>query len=193
MALRAIYRLPLRRQFLLTSSFIPYLYKDFYFYFTCMGVLPTYMFVLCTSMIPWETEESIESSGTGSEIPCGCWEPHLGPLEEWQKLITAESSLQPQDHSRFLFLVFFFFYSIYLSSNGFRNCFFSLTFLILPGEMCVMAMPGHLPWSPHTLRGWPKERIVTMTPQWGKEINDGRRCCSKSEDGIVSSYSLVFS
>ena len=32
----------------------------------------------------------------GCELPCGCWEPNLGPLQEQQVLITAESTLQPQ-------------------------------------------------------------------------------------------------
>lgn len=32
---------------------------------------------------------------SGSQPSCGCWEPTLGPLQEEQVLVTAESSLQP--------------------------------------------------------------------------------------------------
>ena len=31
------------------------------------------------------------------ELPCGCWELNLGPLEEQPVLIDAEQSLQPPD------------------------------------------------------------------------------------------------
>lgn len=31
----------------------------------------------------------------GYELPCGCWEPHLGPLEMQQVLLMLPSSLQP--------------------------------------------------------------------------------------------------
>jgi hypothetical protein len=33
----------------------------------------------------------------GCEPPCGCWELHLGPLEEQSVLLNAELSLQPSD------------------------------------------------------------------------------------------------
>lgn len=43
-------------------------------------------------------EEGIGSSGTGvgdnCDLPYGCWESKLGPVEEQQLLLTAEPSLQ---------------------------------------------------------------------------------------------------
>ena len=44
-------------------------------------------------------EEGIRSSGTditdSYEMPCGCWEPNPGPLQEQQVLLSPEQSLQP--------------------------------------------------------------------------------------------------
>jgi hypothetical protein len=31
----------------------------------------------------------------GCELPCGCWEQNLGPLQEQSVLLTTEPSLQP--------------------------------------------------------------------------------------------------
>lgn len=31
----------------------------------------------------------------GRELPCGCWQPGLGLLQEQQVIVTAEMSLQP--------------------------------------------------------------------------------------------------
>lgn len=46
-------------------------------------------------------EEGIRAPGIGITGSCGppggCWEPSIGSLQEQQSLLTAESSLQPQD------------------------------------------------------------------------------------------------
>jgi hypothetical protein len=48
--------------------------------------------------VPQKSEVGIGSSGTGIidgyELLCGCWELNLGPLEEQQMLLTAETSIQ---------------------------------------------------------------------------------------------------
>lgn len=56
---------------------------------------------MCIMFMQWlrRPEEGIrDSPGTavadGSELPHGCWEPILGPLQE-QRLLTAQFSLQP--------------------------------------------------------------------------------------------------
>ena len=45
--------------------------------------------------------EGVRSPVTGSSdsynLPCGCWELNLGPLEEQSVLLTTEPSLQPRD------------------------------------------------------------------------------------------------
>lgn len=48
---------------------------------------------------PQKTEEGVDSPGTGvpdgRELPCGCWDLNLDPLQEKPVLVTAETSLQP--------------------------------------------------------------------------------------------------
>ena len=43
--------------------------------------------------------KGVQSPGTGAtesyELPCGCWDLNLSPLEEQLVLLTAEPSLQP--------------------------------------------------------------------------------------------------
>jgi hypothetical protein len=45
------------------------------------------------------SEEDTRYPGTGlragCELPCGCWELNLGPMQELQVFLTAELSLQP--------------------------------------------------------------------------------------------------
>jgi len=43
----------------------------------------------------------------GYELPCGCWELNLGPLEEQPVLLTAEPSLQISHPIFSLFFLFF--------------------------------------------------------------------------------------
>ena len=49
-----------------------------------------------------ESREDIRSPGTevtdGHELPSGCWELNLDPLEEQPVHLTAEPSLQPGKH-----------------------------------------------------------------------------------------------
>ena len=44
-----------------------------------------------------------DSPGTGikdgSQLPCGCWGPNPGPLQEQSVLLTARPSLQPHNFS----------------------------------------------------------------------------------------------
>ena len=60
----------------------------FYMYgcFACMYV--------CTVWVQ-RSEEEVGSSGTGvtdgCELPCGCWEPNSGPLEEQAVPLSAEA------------------------------------------------------------------------------------------------------
>lgn len=46
---------------------------------------------------PWRPEEYIQSPTTGIiesyELPCGCWEPNLVPLQEENMLLISEPSL----------------------------------------------------------------------------------------------------
>jgi hypothetical protein len=58
-----------------------------YFYFMCMSVLPTHMYVHCTrAWCPQGHEEEAGSLGSGvwdgSELQCGCWESNSSPQEE---------------------------------------------------------------------------------------------------------------
>lgn len=67
--------------------------------FMCEGVLPACAF-MCTSCVqyPQKPEEGLTSpeTGEGPELPCGCWEWNLGPLEEQQPgLLSALTSLRP--------------------------------------------------------------------------------------------------
>ena len=61
----------------------------FYFIFVSCALVFCLHVYLC---------EGIRSPGTGIidsyELPCGCWELKLGPLEEKPVLFTAEPSLQ---------------------------------------------------------------------------------------------------
>jgi hypothetical protein len=43
--------------------------------------------------------EGIGASGTGYELPSGCWESNLGPLEGEPVLLTTELSLQPSSYA----------------------------------------------------------------------------------------------
>ena len=69
----------------------------FIFNFICMGVLPARM-----SVSVQRPEEGTQSSGTrvtdGCELPGGCWELNLSPLEEQPVLLTVESFTEPSDH-----------------------------------------------------------------------------------------------
>lgn len=63
-----------------------------------LGILPAFMSVyhVC-NLFPRRSEKGISGSGTrvvdACEPLCGCWEPNIGPLQEWQMLLTAETSL----------------------------------------------------------------------------------------------------
>jgi hypothetical protein len=56
--------------------------------------MSVYYVYLCSQ----KTEEGTGSPGTGvadgCELPCGCWESNLSPLEEQAVLLTAEPCLQ---------------------------------------------------------------------------------------------------
>jgi len=71
-----------------------------------------------------ETEEGIRFPGTSiigtCDLPCECWEPNPGPLQEQQVLLISEPSI---------FTVY-----ILLSLFWFWFCFFKTTFL------CVIAL-----------------------------------------------------
>lgn len=59
-----------------------------------MGVLSEYK---CTQYSQ-RPEVGIRSPGTGItedyELPCGCWNPNLDPLQEQQRILTTEPSTQ---------------------------------------------------------------------------------------------------
>ena len=63
-----------------------------------MGVLPECVSVHYMQADPRRPEERVRSQGTrvtgGCELPCGCWELNLGPLEEQPVFLTSEPSLQ---------------------------------------------------------------------------------------------------
>jgi hypothetical protein len=48
---------------------------------------------------PWKPKDDIGSPKVGitnsCEVPCGNWEPNLGPLKRQRVLLTTEPSLQP--------------------------------------------------------------------------------------------------
>jgi len=58
-----------------------------------------FSFILCVLMFCWHVLlfECIGSSGVTDsyELPCGCWELNLGPLEEQPVLLTTEPSPAP--------------------------------------------------------------------------------------------------
>ena len=71
-----------------------------YFYFMCIGIL--HIGIVCVVVcvyahIHTDPCKGVRSSGTGvasrCELPCGCWELKLGPLEEKPMLLTPEPSL----------------------------------------------------------------------------------------------------
>ena len=55
------------------------------------------MCAMCLQVLQ-RLEEGVRSPATGVgggyELPCGCWEPNVGPLEEQSVLLTIKS-LQP--------------------------------------------------------------------------------------------------
>ena len=61
---------------------------------------------LMPAWCPWRPEEDVRSSGIGvtdgDELPCGCWESNLDPLEEQPVLLTIEPSLQTRRHVIFV-------------------------------------------------------------------------------------------
>lgn len=61
--------------------------------FSCM-----YVCAACVCLEPTEAREDIRSLESGViaswELPCGCWKPNLGPLEEHRMLFTSGPSLQ---------------------------------------------------------------------------------------------------
>ena len=72
----------------------------FYFYVMCMSVLPEsmcmyYMHVRCL----WRSKEEVRVLGTGvmgsCELPCGFWEPILGPVKEQQAFLSSALSFHP--------------------------------------------------------------------------------------------------
>lgn len=71
-----------------------------YFYFMSLSFLPTCTYVhhMCTWCL-WGSEEvsdPLEMEFTdGGKLPCGCWEPSYGPLQEPQVFLSAGPSLQP--------------------------------------------------------------------------------------------------
>jgi hypothetical protein len=76
-------------RFLISSFF--FLKKDLFVYlfiYTFCALVFCLHVCLC---------KGVRSSGTGvtdrCELPCGCWELNLGPLEEQPVLLTAEPSL----------------------------------------------------------------------------------------------------
>jgi hypothetical protein len=67
----------------------------------CVGLLPARLSV--SHISAWylqRSEENTEFPETGVtngfELPCGCWESNLGPLEEQPMLVTTEPSLHPR-------------------------------------------------------------------------------------------------
>ena len=81
-----------------------------YFYFMCIGILHIgivcvvvcvcvyiYIYIYVYAHIHTDPCKGVRSSGTGvasrCELPCGCWELKLGPLEEKPMLLTPEPSL----------------------------------------------------------------------------------------------------
>lgn len=68
-----------------------------YIYFcACLSLCATH--VQCQESL----EDSVRSPGTrvtnGCEMPCRCWEPNPGSLQDQQVLLNSEPSLQPQFH-----------------------------------------------------------------------------------------------
>jgi hypothetical protein len=58
---------------------------------------------MCTHhLCAWYTQQLEEIPWTevteGCELPLGCWEMNQGPLQEQWVLLTAEPSLQAQEH-----------------------------------------------------------------------------------------------
>ena len=66
----------------------------------CVSALPACMSVhRCVSGACGDQKRVMGSSGTGvadnCELPCGCWEANLGPLQEQQvSPVSADPSLQ---------------------------------------------------------------------------------------------------
>lgn len=71
--------------FVLVLSYLISFYNFSNFYFMCTDVLSACMSV---SDDPGITDSC--------ELPCGCWESNLGPLEEQSMLLTTEPSFQLQ-------------------------------------------------------------------------------------------------
>lgn len=65
-----------------------------------VSVLLIYVYIPHMCLVCTETREHFVSPGTGVihgfELPCGCWEPNLGSLEEDPVLSPTEPSLEPQ-------------------------------------------------------------------------------------------------
>jgi hypothetical protein len=71
------------------------------FFFSVYEVLPTFMSVFhIFAWYPQRPKEGVTSPRTGvkkgCELPCGCWEVNLGPLEEKPPSFSDESTLQTQ-------------------------------------------------------------------------------------------------
>ena len=67
----------------------------FIFYFMCVGVLPTCIYVcfpICIQSL-WRSAEGITC-----ELPCTCWELNPGPLEEQPVPFIAKTSFQALHH-----------------------------------------------------------------------------------------------
>jgi hypothetical protein len=67
-----------------------------------MGILSTRIYVYnISAWYPWKSEEGIRFFGTGvtdgCELPFGCLELNLDPLQEQHELLTTEQFLKPMD------------------------------------------------------------------------------------------------
>jgi hypothetical protein len=70
------------------------------FYFIYMAVLPVCVSAPCTCLVSMEASRVVGSTGTGvtdgCELPCGCWELNLGPLQEQPGYLAANPPPQYQ-------------------------------------------------------------------------------------------------
>lgn len=70
----------------------------YFFFFLSVCVFCWHIYIPCVCQEPMEPERASNFPGSrvsdGWDLPCGCWEPHLGPLEEQPEPLTAEASLQ---------------------------------------------------------------------------------------------------
>lgn len=85
-----VYIWPVWQYLLINKSFFLNIYFSLCVWVFCLSacMLPQ------VYRVPAEVREGLKSPETGvtedCELPCGCWEPSLGPLQEQQKLLTIE-------------------------------------------------------------------------------------------------------